>query len=239
MKGLFVYQVLDHGYIKLVSSMGSDIDVVNAARVSYDKEVDHLGEKDINLINFLIKNKHDSVLRHCVMHFEVYAPLMVARQWWKHHIGSAAIDDQDGWNESSRRYVTEKEVFYIPNVNEWRTKPENSKQGSGSVANPEVGAKCLQRLRASVERGIRDYEDALKDGVAPEQARLLLPAYAMYVRWRWTASLNALLHFLSLRDKSDAQYEIQEYARAVALIVKEQFPLTWAAWEEHRQNAYR
>jgi len=90
-------------------------------------------------------------------------------------------------------------------------------------------------LRASVDRGIRDYEEALKDGVAPEQARLLLPAYAMYVRWRWTASLNAILHFIALRDKSDAQYEIQEYAKAVSISVHQHYPLTSKAWNEFRQ----
>jgi thymidylate synthase (FAD) len=226
--------VLDKGYVRLVNNMGSDLDVVNSAKVSYNKQSTSLGDKDISLIDFLIKHKHDSTLRHCVMSFEVYAPLMVARQWYKHHIGSASIDDQDGWNESSRRYITEKEEFYIPFVSEWRSAPENSKQGSGAAVSPDVGAKCLQRLRASVERGISDYEEALRDGVAPEQARLLLPAYAMYVRWRWTVSLNGLLNFLSLRDKSDAQYEIQEYAKAVAEIVKEHYPETMRAWNDFR-----
>lgn len=226
--------VLDHGYVKLVSNMGSDLDVVNAARVSYDKEVSSLGDKDISLINFLVKHKHDSTLRHCVMTFEVYAPLMVARQWYKHAVSSSHLDDQLGWNESSRRYITEKEQFYIPAVKEWRSAPENSKQGSGEPVHIDTGAKCLQRLRASVTRGIHDYEEALKEGVAPEQARLLLPAYAMYVRWRWTASLNAILHFVSLRDKSDAQYEIQQYAKAVSTMVHQYYPLTSKAWYEHR-----
>lgn len=226
--------VLDHGYVKLVNNMGSDLDVVNAARVSYDKEVSSLDDKDIKLINFLVKHKHDSTLRHCVMTFEVYAPLMVARQWYKHAVSSSHLDDQLGWNESSRRYITEKEQFYIPAVSQWRSAPENSKQGSGEPVNTDTGAKCLQRLRASVERGIHDYEEALKEGVAPEQARLLLPAYAMYVRWRWTASLNAILHFVSLRDKSDAQYEIQQYAKAVSTIVHQYYPLTSQAWYEHR-----
>lgn len=226
--------VLDHGYVKLVNNMGSDLDVVNAARVSYDKEVSSLGDKDISLINFLVKHKHDSTLRHCVMTFEVYAPLMVARQWYKHAVSSSHLDDQLGWNESSRRYITEKEQFYIPAVKEWRSAPENSKQGSGEPVHIDTGAKCLQRLRASVTRGIHDYEEALKEGVAPEQARLLLPAYAMYVRWRWTASLNAILHFVSLRDKSDAQYEIQQYAKAVSTMVHQYYPLTSKAWYEHR-----
>ena len=226
--------VLDHGYVKLINNMGSDLDVVNAARVSYDKEVSSLDDKDVKLINFLVKHRHDSTLRHCVSTFEVYAPLMVARQWYKHVVASSALDDQFGWNESSRRYITEKEQFYIPGVKEWRSAPENSKQGSGEPVYAETGAKCLQRLRASVERGIRDYEDALKDGVAPEQARLLLPAYAMYVRWRWTASLNAILHFISLRDKVDAQYEIQQYAKAINKIIHQYYPQTTAAWNEFR-----
>lgn len=227
--------VLDHGYVKLINNMGSDLDVVNAARVSYDKEISSLNDKDVKLINFLVKHKHDSTLRHCVSTFEVYAPLMVARQWYKHVVASSALDDQFGWNESSRRYITEKEQFYIPGVNEWRSAPENSKQGSGEPVGSDTGAKCLQRLRASVDRGIRDYEEALRDGVAPEQARLLLPAYAMYVRWRWTASLNAVLHFISLRDKDDAQYEIQQYAKAISTSIHQYYPITTRAWNEHRQ----
>lgn len=227
--------ILDYGYVKLVNNMGSDLDVVNAARVSYDKESSSLDEKDISLINFLVKHKHDSTLRHCVSTFEIYAPLMVARQWYKHAIASSHLDDQLGWNESSRRYITEKEQFYIPNTNQWRSAPENSKQGSGNPVSNDIGAKYLQRLRASVERGIRDYEEALRDGIAPEQARLLLPAYAMYVRWRWTASLNAILHFITLRDKKDAQYEIQEYAKAISQITQQHYPITMQAWHEHRQ----
>ena len=214
--------------------MGSDIDIVNSARVSFDKEVDSLEEKDERLISFLVKHRHDSTLRHCAMTFEVYAPLMVARQWYKHAVSSSHLDDQLGWNESSRRYITEKEEFYIPFVDEWRSAPENSKQGSGEAVSSDVGAKCLQRLRASVARGIHDYEEALADGVAPEQARLLLPAYAMYVRWRWTVSLNALLHFVSLRTDTHSQYEIRQYADAINEIVKEHYPLTAKAWNEFR-----
>jgi thymidylate synthase (FAD) len=227
-------KVLDHGYIKLVNNMGSDLDIVNSARTSFDKEVFSLEDKDISLINFLVKYKHDSTLRHCVMTFEVYAPLMVARQWYKSVVASTHLDDQMGWNESSRRYITENEVFYIPGTGEWRSAPENRKQGSGDAVSPDIGAKYLQRLRASVDRGLMDYKQALEDGIAPEQARLLLPAYAMYVRWRWTASLNAVLHFLSLRNKDDAQYEIAEYARAIDKLIHQHYPNTTKAWNDHR-----
>jgi len=233
-KGFKLYSVLDHGYVKLINNMGSDIDIVNSARVSFDKEVEELEEKDEKLISFLVKHKHDSTLRHCTMTFEVYAPLMVARQWYKHAVSSTHLDDQLGWNESSRRYITEKEEFYIPHTDQWRSTPENRKQGSGEALPMDIGAKHLQRLRASVNRGINDYEDALRDGVAPEQARLLLPAYAMYVRWRWTASLNALLHFISLRTDVHSQYEIRQYADVVNEIVKEYYPITAKAWNEFR-----
>lgn len=226
--------VLDHGYVRTVATLGSDIDVVNAARVSFDKEISTLDEKDLGLISFLVKNKHDSCLRHCAMTFEIYAPLMVARQWYKHNVASTMLDDQLGWNESSRRYITENEEFYLPGPEQWREAPENRKQGSGGAVESNIGARYTQALRRQIIEGHILYSDALKDGVAPEQARLLLPAYAMYVRWRWTASLNALLHFLSLRLDPHAQWEIQQYADVINEEVKLAFPETAKAW-----NAYR
>ena len=227
-------KVLEKGYIKLVNNMGSDIDVVNSARVSFNKEVQSLSDSDTKLINFLIKHRHDSTLRHCVMTFEVYAPLMVARQWWKHHIGATMIDEQDGWNESSRRYITEEEEFYIPMPMEWRSAPENRKQGSGEPVIADIGVKYTRQLEKMVVEGDRLYKEALKDGIAPEQARLLLPAYSMYVRWRWTVSLNGVLHFISLRDKEDAQYEIREYASAINTIACQLYPITTEAWRKFR-----
>lgn len=229
--------VLDNGYVRLVSNLGSDIDIVNAARVSFDKEVDVLEQKDIDLINFLIREKHDSTLRHCVLSFEVYAPLMVARQWYKHAVASTHLDDQLGWNESSRRYVTENEQFYIPGIQEWRSVPENRKQGSGEPLNDSLGEKYTERMEKLVSEAHSLYKEALSDGVAPEQARLLLPAYAMYVRWRWTVSLNAVLHFLSLRLGHGAQYEIVEYANAINDIVVNYYPIAAKAWNEHRINS--
>jgi thymidylate synthase (FAD) len=227
-------KVLDHGYTRLINNMGSDLDVVNAARVSFNKESSSLEPKDVSLINFLVKDKHDSVLRHCILSFEVYAPLMVARQWWKHHIGASSLDGQDGWNESSRRYITEEEKFYIPSPKQWRSVPENRKQGSGEAVSEYYGAKYTKRLEMLVKDGYEAYRGALEDGLAPEQARLLLPAYSMYVRWRWTASLNAVLHFLSLRNKDDAQYEIAEYAKAIDKLIHQHYPNTTKAWNEYR-----
>ena len=227
-------KILDHGYIRLVNNMGSDLDVVNAARVSFDKEVQELNFSDNKLITFLVKEKHDACFRHCVMTFEVYAPLMVARQWYKHNVGSTHLDDSMGWNESSRRYITEKEEFYLPSPMEWRSAPENKKQGSGDYLDVSIGAKYHQIMRKQIRKGHMYYQEALADGVAPEQARLLLPAYAMYVRWRWTVSLNGVLHFLSLRLDPHAQWEIQQYAKVVNTMVHQYYPLTTSAWNTYR-----
>lgn len=226
--------VLDRGYVHVVNTMGSDLDVVNAARASFDKEVGQLSDKDQKLIEFLVKHRHDSVLRHCAMTFEVYAPLMIARQWYKHAVASTHLDDQMGWNESSRRYITENEEFYVPAVDQWRSIPMNRKQGSGDPVDDYTGAKYTTRMYKLVEQAHELYLEAMADGIAPEQARLMLPAYAMYVRWRWTASLNALLHFITLRTHEEAQSEIRQYADAVFAEVQQAFPITTTEWLAHR-----
>lgn len=227
--------ILDKGYVRLVNVMGSDVDVVNSARVSFDKSVSFLGRTDFSLLDYLISHRHDSVLRHCVMSFEVYAPLFVARQWYKHAVSSTHWDEQNGWNESSRRYVTEEPEFYVPAP--WRAASDNKKQGSSGEMPQDISGKYSKTLEYFVETGIKMYEQAMADGVAPEQARLFLPAYGMYIRWRWTASLNALLHFCDLRLESNAQWEIQQYAKGVYSLVKDNFPATVTSWEKLRRQS--
>ena len=222
--------VLDHGYVRLVNSMGTEVDIANAARVSYDKEVYDIQDSDKRLINFLISHRHDSTLRHNVMSFEVYAPLMVARQWHKHAVGSTHVEEQNGWNESSRRYITEEPVFYIPEFDEWREKAASNKQGSGAPVSKDTGVIATKLLQAHTQKSLELYDEAMARGIAPEQARMFLPAYSMYVRWRWTASLNAILSFLELRQGETAQDEITEYANAVEVFVEGQYPITTEAW---------
>lgn len=216
--------VLDKGYVRLVDSMGDDLSIVNAARVSYDKESPEFSERDGRLLQFLMDEGHMSPLRHAALTFEVYAPLLVARQWWKYAVGSTHLDDQNGWNESSRRYITENEQFY--ESFEWRAAPANSKQGSAGPLDPESQQKWTSILGYMNDTALNMYQRALADGIAPEQARLFLPAYGMYVRWRWTASLASVIHFLQQRLEHDAQYEIQRYAEAVENIVRDKFPRT-------------
>lgn len=216
--------VLDEGYVILQDSMGTDLTPANAARVSYNKKKDVMDEKDIKLIKFLAREGHTSPFRHATLQFEVYAPLMVARQWWKYIVGSDHV--MDAWNESSRRYVTEEPTFHIPDLNEWRSKPENSKQGSGEPVDTSYGKYLTGALMRYVDDGLSMYEKAMEAGIAPEQARLFLPAYGMYVRWYWTTSLQGVAHFLEQRLEHDAQMEIQEYAKAVYQLAIERFPVS-------------
>jgi thymidylate synthase (FAD) len=227
--------ILDNGYVRLADKLGNDLSIVNAARVSYDKESDEFTDKDQKLLNFLIREKHTSPFRHAALTFEIYAPLFVARQWWKYAVSSTHIDDQNGWNESSRRYITENEEFYIPKGGEWRSKPENSKQGSGQPLPIDIGGRLTNKLFDIVLLGNKLYKEALDLGVAPEIARLFLPAYGMYVRWRWTTSLQGVLTFLDQRIPNDAQFEIREYAKGIEQIVKNEFPHTYESWSQLKQ----
>jgi thymidylate synthase (FAD) len=218
--------VLDKGYVRLVNVMGSDLSVANSARVSYDKESTELSEKDARLIRFLAREGHTSPFRHATLQFEMYAPLMVARQHWKYVVGSDHT--MDAWNESSRRYITEEPTFYIPGPYEWRSAPENSKQGSGEAIGVHDGRILSYELMKYIEEGERLYKEAMEYGVCAEQARLFLPAYGMYVRYYWTASLQSVAHFLQQRLAHDSQVEIQEYAKAVKTLAEPHFPVSIA-----------
>ena len=226
----FVIPVLDHGYVKLVNVFGTELDIVNAARLSYDKSSSFLDEKDIRLINFLVREDHTSPFRHVHLSLEFNAPLMVARQHWRHIVGASTIEDGTPFSELSRRYVRGDQDFYIPDAFSWRGAPENSKQGSGEAVSKDIGAKYLQRLRESVERGIKDYEEAIGDGIAPEQARLFIPAYALYTKYLWTPSLHAALNFIEMRSAKDSQYEIREYSVAIESIIQKEFPNVYSAY---------
>lgn len=208
-------EVLDKGYVRLDKWMGDDLDPVNAAKTSFAKRSDEFGDAEARLLAFLQREEHTSTFRHSALTFEVYAPLFVARQWWKYAVASTHLEDQNGWNESSRRYITENNKFYIPAAHEWRSRPENRKQGSGEPLEDAQGKYWAFRLEEHCRLGEELYQQAMLGGVAPEQARLFLPAYGLYVRWWWTCSLGTLLHFLQQRLANDAQVEIQEYAKAV------------------------
>jgi thymidylate synthase (FAD) len=169
-------------------------------------------------------------LRSVMQHLRLRSMhLCLARQWWKYAVASTHVDDQNGWNESSRRYITEEEQFYVPESTEWRSKPANSKQGSGAPIADGLGMAYTNKLLKIIADGTQAYHDAMDDGIAPELARLFLPAYGMYVRWRWTTSLQGVMTFLDQRLEHDAQVEIQQYALAVKDLSHQAFPETFKA----------
>lgn len=215
--------VLDKGYVRYVDHLGSDLTVVNAARASFLKESDDFGEADAKLLRYLIRKNEWSPFRHAFFSVEISAPLMVARQWWKYCVGSDHT--MQAWNEASRRYITIEPEFYVPRPDQWRSVPENKKQGSGEPIDISNGAWLTGRLAEYIGEGMELYESALEMGVAPEQARLLLPAYGMYTTWRWTSSINSMAHFLTERIAEGAQHEITDYAYAVRDLVMPYFPV--------------
>lgn len=219
--------VLDHGYVHYIHHMGGDLEVVNAARASFGKKVDELTERDVGLVGYLVRHGHYSPFRHCAISLAVRAPLFVARQLWKYHVAAAVTEGQDGWNESSRRYMTEAPEFYLP---KWRGAPENKKQGSGDPVNAPHATFLDGEFLRIQNSALDGYYHALADGVAPEQARCFLPAYAMYVSWHWTMSMQSLMHLLKERLQHDAQWETQQYAKALFEVAKSVWPVTTAAW---------
>lgn len=227
-------RVLDKGYVGLTGHMGSDATIVSAARVSFDKECvpnadGSLAERDEKLMRYLIGKNEMSVFRHATVGFELYMPLMVARQYWKYIVGVAHVDDGVCMNESSRRYITENVTFYLPGDTEWRAAPDNKKQGSGIPLDSRLGGIFTEELDAFYQEGERLYDKAMAHGVAAEQARLFLPAYGLYVRVRSTLSLAAVIHFLQERLGHTAQHEIYQYASAVRDLTAPLFPATFKA----------
>ena len=220
--------VLDKGHVDFFDGMVSDpkIKIANAARVSFHKEVQELSDKDIKLINFLYKNEHFSTFRHSFFSFRVKAPLMVFRQWWKYSIGSEFIENENvgtielpetNWNEVSGRYVEFEPEFYIPN--EIRIQSKSNKQGSdGKLLALQDGEDPIKFFDDSCNILYGRYMYMVKSGAAKEQARSLLPQN-IYSECVWTCSLQCLLYFLHQRLKSDAQFEIRQYAKAIAELI--------------------
>jgi len=222
-----IINILNNGYVKLVDKMGSDLSVVNAARASFAKESKEFSTQDARLLSYLARENHMSPFRHAFMTFEVKAPLMVARQHWKYVVGSDHT--MDSWNESSRRYITMDPDFYVPQADQWRTAPQDKKQGSGGPIGPWIGSVLTERLQKLIKDSEALYDWAMKEGVAPEQARLFLPAYAMHVVYRWSCSLQSVALFLNQRLSDDAQKEIQLYADAIYRLAQPEFPVSFSS----------
>ena len=206
--------------VTLIDTMGSDLTVVNAARVSFKKESHLVGgellEKDQKLINYLAEHKHFTPFGHCFATFRVKAPIFVARQLQKHAYLRM--------NEVSRRYVDTTPEFYVPEV--WRGRPVDKKQGSSGFIEDD-GPTTTEYLD-SCHYALEVYEEMLTEGVAPEQARMVLPQ-SMYTEWYWSGSLDAFSNMCNLRCKPDAQEETRMIADQVSTIMSSLYPISWKA----------
>jgi thymidylate synthase (FAD) len=220
--------VLDNGHVELVDWMGSDLTVVNAARVSFNKESEwdiadshipskSLSERDVKLIKYLAKHQHWTPFAHPQITLRIKAPIFVRAQLGKHQVGLVM-------NEISRRYVTDKPEFYIPF---WRSAPTNgAKQGSsGFIQSPSYLTDIFTNL---CDDSLEVYEELLSCGVAPEQARATLPQ-SLYTEWWWTGSLSAFFRVYVQRIEAHAQWEVQNYAKAIGELIEPLFPVSWKA----------
>ena len=194
--------------------MGSDLTVVNAARVSFGSRSKVLEKRDHNLIRYLANHKHTSPFGHCFATFHVKAPIFVARQLVKHKFLR--------WNEISRRYVDNDPEFYVPEL--WRGRSVDKKQGSDGVVYPFNGSEN----EFVNYTALRVYKELLDEGVAPEQARMVLPQSTM-TEWWWSGSLDAFADMCMLRCESDTQYETRMVANQIDKLMKEQYPTSWSA----------
>ena len=199
--------------VELVDHMGSDLSIVNAARVSFAKVHKKFDEKsDTKLINYLAKHNHWSPFGHASMQFHIKAPVFVARQLVKHQVGLT-------WNEVSRRYVDTEVEFYEPT--EWRLAAENKKQGSSE--------ETVKYSISSAHKFAKQcYENMLNLGIAPEMARMVLPQ-SLYTEWYWSGTLYAFARVCNLRCKPDAQKETQNVGWGIDKPARKLFPASWRA----------
>ena len=233
-------KVLDKGHAELMDHMGSDLTVCNAARVSFNKEsewgldfdaierlkscpynkddVRVLKEKDEKLIRYLAKHNHWTPFAHPQITLRIKAPVSIRTQFFKHKQGFVE-------NEISRRYVSYEPEFYSPT---WRGKPtDGAKQGSEDFITEETRTNLYDAIyRESYETALHVYNTLIEKGIAPEQARFVLPQ-GMYTEWYWTGSLAAYARFYKQRKDDHAQWEIREYANAVGKIIEPYFPVSW------------
>lgn len=204
--------------VTLLDKMGSDLTVVNAARVSFNKESVEFSEKDSKLINYLAQHGHWSPFGHCQVQFRIKAPIFVARQLVKHQIGLC-------WNEVSRRYVDSEPEFYIPDL--WRSRPDGSvKQGSGGAIEDALQKETFSDLTTHLKFCLVLYNSLLKKRVAPEQARMVLPLNTM-TEWWWTGSLYAFARVCRSRMAPNAQYECRLVAEKISQLLQTIYPVSW------------
>ena len=214
-------RVLDHGFVRLDDSMADDLSVVNAARVSFARRKETMDESDEGLIRFLLRERHGTPFEHNSFRFHVRAPIFVAREWFRHRVGS--------FNEFSMRYARATDDFYVPEPGDVRTQVGKPGAYSFEPVEPELAEATREELRAVYEHAYATYERLVERGVARELARLVMPV-AAYTEFYWTINARSLMNFVSLRAAETAQREIRRYAEACERFLEAKMPVTYAAF---------
>src|SRR5881397_2891042 len=215
------YPVLDHGFVRLDGAMADDLSVANAARVSFARRKDVLDDADEGLIRFLMRERHGTPFEHNSFRFHVRCPIFVAREWFRHRVGS--------FNEFSMRYARATDDFYVPEPDDVRSQVGKPGSYSFEAVEPELAERVRDELREVYEAAYSTYERLVEAGVARELARSVLPVGA-YTQFYWTVNARALMNFLPLRNSEFAQREIRRYAEAVETFLAEKMPVTYDAF---------
>ena len=220
--------VLDHGFVRLDAAMASDLSVANAARVSFARRKDELDEADEGLIRFLMRERHGTPFEHNAFRFHIRCPIFVAREWFRHRVGS--------FNEFSMRYAKATDEFYVPEPEDVRTQVGKPGAYTFESVEDDLAERTREELRDVYEHAFAAYERLVQEGVAREIARAVLPVGA-YTEFYWTVNARALMNFVSLRAADTAQREIRRYAEACERFLAEQMPITHAAFVANDRTA--
>ncbi len=220
--------VLDHGFVRLDDAMADDLSVVNGARVSFAKHKTEMDDSDAGLIRFLMRERHGTPFEHNSFRFHIRTPIFVAREWFRHRIGS--------FNEFSMRYAKATDDFYLPEPEDVRSQVGKPGAYSFEPVSAEVAETTREELRTVYEAAFATYERLVELGVARELARAVLPVGA-YTEFYWTVNARALMNFLSLRNSETAQREIRLFAEACERFLAERMPVTYAAFVANDRTA--
>jgi len=220
--------VLDHGFVRLDDAMASDLSVVNGARVSFARHKQEMDDSDAGLIRFLMRERHGPPFEHNAFRFHIRCPIFVAREWFRHRVGS--------FNEFSMRYAKATDEFYVPDPEDVRTQVGKPGAYSFEPVPDETAETTRERLRGVYEMAYRTYEELVELGVARELARAALPVGA-YTEFYWTVNARSLMNFVSLRATETAQREIRRYAEACERFLAELMPVTHAAFVANDRTA--
>jgi len=220
--------VLDHGFVRLDAAMADDLSVVNGARVSFARRREELDAADEGLIRFLMRDRHGTPFEHNAFRFHIRAPIFVAREWFRHRVGS--------FNEFSMRYAKATDDFYVPAPEDVRSQVGKPGSYSFEPVEPELAEHTREELRAVYDAAYAAYTRLVEQGVARELARAVLPVGA-YTEFYWTVNARALMNFLSLRAAESAQREIRRYAEACEHFLAKRMPITYDAFVANDRRA--